>query len=265
MNKAHRYFHTIELLLASRSLGVALRFVSRVMLRIYLRVLYGKKRRNIMMLRLNPRLASEGYEPKISKIIMQIRGRLAVDVGASLGQYTIPLASHFERIISVEPSPINLPILRQHVKRLKLENVQIVASAIGDFDGNIELYINPENIHGGASIVVSGTSPQFQNLPVEVSLPRHFRVPVLTLDTLLLNEREVDLVKVDTESAEWQILRGTKESLKKIKRWMIELHDTRRKEELDSLLKSCGYETRWVLDLGPSLHVLATRPNLRGA
>ena len=81
----------------------------------------------MMMLRLSPPLACEGYEPKISKLVMRIRGRLAVDVGASLGQYTIPFASHFERVISVEPSPINLPILRQHLKRLKLENVRIAA------------------------------------------------------------------------------------------------------------------------------------------
>jgi len=255
----------IKLVLASPSLGAAFRLVSKVVLRIHLRVLFGKERRTVMMLRLSPRLASEGYEPKISELVMRIRGRLAVDVGASLGQYTIPFALHFERVISVEPSPINLSILRQHVRRLKLENVRIVASAIGDFDGNIELYINPENIHGGASIVVSGTSPRSQGPQAGASLPRQFCVPVLTLDTLLLDEGEADLVKVDAESAEWQILRGAKESLRKIKRWMIELHDTRRMEELDSLLKLWGYETRWVLDLGPSLHVLATRPSLKDA
>jgi FkbM family methyltransferase len=213
-----------------------------------------------MILRLSPRFAGEGYEPKISRLVMRIRGRLAVDVGASLGQYTIPFASHFERVISVEPSPINLPILRQHLKRLKLENVQIVASAVGDFDGETQLYVNPENIHGGASIVVSGTPPQLQSQRADTSLPKYFRVPVVTLDTLLLHEGEVDLVKVDAESAEWQILRGAQESLEKIRRWMIELHDMRRMKEFDLLLKSSGYETKWVLDSGPSLHVLATRP-----
>jgi len=87
-------------------------------------------------------------------------------------------------------------------------------------------------------------------------------VPVTTLDTLLLDEGEVDLVKVDTESAEWHILRGARESLKKIKRWMFELHDIGRMNEFDLLLKSCGYETKWVLDAGPSLHVFATRLGL---
>jgi len=262
LSKPRQYLYTIKLVLASPSSGAAFRLVSRVVLRICLRALYGKERRTMMMLRLSPRLASEGYEPKISKLVVRIRGRLAVDVGASLGQYTIPFASHFERVISVEPSPINLPILRQYVKRLKLENVRILASAIGDFDGETELYINPKNIHGGASIVVSGTSPQFLGPQVRASLPRHFRVPVITLDTLLSDETEVDLVKVDTESAEWQILRGAQDSLKKIKRWMIELHDMRRMNEFDRLLKSCGYETKWVLDSGPSLHVLASRPGL---
>jgi FkbM family methyltransferase len=208
------------------------------------------------MLRL-PRFASEVYEANISRLVMRIRGNLAVDVGAQNGHYTIQFASHFERVISVEPSPINLPILRQRLKRLKLENVRIVASAIGDFEGETELYIDPENIYGGASIVVSGTWAQ-----ARASLPSHFCVPVITLDTLLLDEGQVDLVKVDTESAEWQILRGAQNSVRKIKRWMIELHDMRRMKEFDSLLKSSGYETRWVLDMGPSLHVLATTPGL---
>jgi tRNA(Phe) wybutosine-synthesizing methylase Tyw3 len=87
-------------------------------------------------------------------------------------------------------------------------------------------------------------------------------VPVVTVDTLLLHEGEVDLVKVDTESAEWQILRGAQKSLKKIKRWMIEIHDVTRMNEFDRLLKSCGYQTKWVLDSGPSLHVLASRRGL---
>ena len=99
------------------------------------------------MLRL-PRFASEVYEANISRLVMRIRGNLAVDVGAQNGHYTIQFASHFERVISVEPSPINLPILRQRLKRLKLENVRIVASAIGDFEGETEVYRPREHLRG---------------------------------------------------------------------------------------------------------------------
>lgn len=246
MTKARQYLYTVRLVLATGSLRAILLLVNdclRVILRIYLGALYGKKWRGIM---------SDGFEANISRLVMRIRGNLAVDVGAQFGWYTIPFASHFERVIAVEPNPTNLPILRQRLKGVKVENVRIVASAVADFEGETELYIQPEGgVFGGASIVVSRTS-----------LRTHFCVPVITLDTLLLGEGQVDLVKVDTESAEWQILRGAQNSLRKIKRWMIELHDMRRMKEFDSLLKSSGYETRWVLDLGPSLHVLATRPGL---
>jgi len=50
LSKPRQYLYTIKLILASRYLETIFRFVSRVVLRIYLRVLYGKDRRTMMML-----------------------------------------------------------------------------------------------------------------------------------------------------------------------------------------------------------------------
>jgi len=224
------------------------RMICVILIRILLFVLYGG--RGKVIFRSNPVFeygifGYTPYEPSIARLVMQIHGDLAVDVGASLGQYTVKLASRFNRVIAVEPNPVSARILKDRVRRLRLDNVQVVETAVASHVGIAELHLNPENPYGGASIVGQGRN--------------RILVPLTSLDALLREEAEVDFVKVDTEGAEWMILSGAQQSIRKIKRWMIELHDTSRKEDLELLVRSYGYATRWVEDEGPLLHVLAYR------
>jgi len=76
----------------------------------------------------------------------------------------------------------------------------------------------------------------------------------------LLKKELADLVKVDVEGAEWEVLNGAKNVMSKIRSWLIELHDTTRKNELKDLLKSSGYNVRWV----DRNHIFAWRPSFGG-
>lgn len=192
-----------------------------------------------------PPLRGERYEPDVSGIILQLHGKLAVDVGSSLGQHTVELAPRFKRVIAIEPNPENLPLLRRNLKRSRLDNVEVVCSAISDFDGMTELHLNPENPYGGATILGKSRS--------------HLHVQVMKLDTLLHDAAEVDFVKVDAEGAEWNILKGAESAIPKIKGWVIELHDPSRKNELNTLLRSYGYATEWLKNPGRLPHVYAFR------
>lgn len=192
------------------------------------------------------RVGGYGYEPNIARLVFQIHGGLAVDVGASLGQYTIYLARNFDRVLAIEPLPINIQVLSAIIRELHLTNVSIMRLAVSDHDGIAYLHINPKNIHGGSSII----GAQKEN---------SLRVVTAKLDTLLNSETEINLVKVDVESAEWLVLGGASQVMPKIKHWMIELHNPKRKREMDRYLHILGYKTQWIEDTGPSLHVLATR------
>ena len=220
-----------------------------------MRTLYGNDKAEAMMCHFWPELEARvvisfgGHEGNTTRMVLALRGDLAVDIGASLGQYTLPLALRFRRVISIEPNPLNLPTLKRYLGRRRFRNVQLLDSAVGDFDGFTELYVNPENVYGGATIV--GCSDHLKS----------FRVPVLKLDTLLRNEHRIDLVKIDAEGAEWAILRGSETVIPKIMRWMIELHDVSRMSEFDSLLRSYGYSTRWIEEPGGMPHVFAARNN----
>ncbi len=72
-----------------------------------------------------------------------------VDVGANIGLYTcLGLASpeHTGRIVSFEPHPESLEYLRQNISSNKGDQeVVLVESAAAESNGEMTLYINPEN------------------------------------------------------------------------------------------------------------------------
>jgi len=53
------------------------------------------------------------------------------------------------------------------------------------------------------------------------------------------------------------VLKGSQTIMPRIKSWMIELHDTNRKNELEDYLSHEGYSTRWL----DEKHIYAWRNN----
>jgi hypothetical protein len=74
------------------------------------------------------------------------------------------------------------------------------------------------------------------------------RLPAASLSKILANESIIDLIKVDVEGAEWRVLEGAEPIMPRIKRWVIELHQPRRKMELDARMKQYGYDRSEWLD-----------------
>ena len=186
-------------------------------------------------------LIHQRYEPEVWREISEITGELAVDVGANLGQYTIPLAKKFGRVIAVEPLANNLKILRANLRRCCIHNVEIQERAVADFNGEVKLH-------------------QDLNYPVNAAISNNGQpYPVTTLDKLLRNEITVDLVKVDVEGSEWQVFRGADTTMPRIRRWLIEVHDASRADEFDSMLDSRGYKRQWITHSKRLPHVLAYR------
>jgi len=169
------------------------------------------------------------HEEAVTNLFKTIHGNLFVDVGARWGYYSVLLSPNFKRVFAVECHPENMRKLMEYTSDLK--NVECFECAVSDIDGVADLYLSGANV-GTHSLVrkMSDTT---------------IRVKTITL-TSLLKEKVADLVKVDVEGAEWRVLKGAENVMGNIKRWLIELHDLTRKSELESLLKSYGYNVRWV-------------------
>jgi len=178
------------------------------------------------------------HEPQVSSFIIDKVGCVFVDIGANFGYYSFLLYNNFETILAVEPHPDNVKI----ISAIKMENnyskVKICPFAIGDNDENkVKFY---KGSHGGHSL-----STYYSLLPYQ-NQEQYIETNLVTLETLLRNYEKVDLIKVDVEGAEWLVLQGAKNVIARIRSWIIELHDWKRKEELEKWFSNRNYRFEWI-------------------
>ena len=139
-----------------------------------------------------------------------------LDVGASLGFYTVPLALAAKRvkarIIAIEPVEGNCEILRRNVELNQLEDVvSVLRCALGT--NNAQLTVHVEAGGAGNATIVSGLERS--------AVDRHDRagntwatetVGVVPLDELELpadiDDLPCSLIKADVEGFEMSILAG---------------------------------------------------------
>jgi len=129
-------------------------------------------------------------------------GETALDVGAHLGEFTLPLAKILGekgRVLSFEPDERVYPRLVDHVKLNGLTNVQTFKKALGDEDREGRIYF------GG------GFCPTI--VPLEDDTTRRSasgNIAIVRGDTFFARERLPipDAVKIDVEGFEYMVLRG---------------------------------------------------------
>jgi len=174
------------------------------------------------------------FEKQVSFFLSKLKGDIFVDVGAFLGHYSLMLCNNFNQIFAFEPSPINLKLLRQNIYYGKAKNITCVGMAVSDKDGTSTLHLSSKKFSGGHSLLDSR------------GLPQDIKVKTCTLATFFKDEPKIDLVKVDVEGAEWIVLKGAEPILNKIKSWVVELHDLKRKKEIEKWFISRGYRCIWL-------------------
>ena len=170
------------------------------------------------------------------------RGRLFVDVGAYHGHYSLLLSGNFDRVIAIEPVSANADFLKGVIAIRKASNITIIRMAVAAEEGTRQLGIMPQL---SESKLLSQNSTKNGLTTVQAT----------TLDLLLRPYQEIDLVKLDVEGAEYDVLEGATDSMRKIRSWMIELHNQAGKSKLQSYMATNGYNLIW-LDQG---HLFAFR------
>ncbi len=156
-----------------------------------------------------------------------------VDIGANEGEYTTLLAKRFNKVYAFEPNPKAIPILTRRVSRYG--NVSIIAKAVSNRNGETVLYEHPLSDRLGKRDNILGTPDAVGHT-----------VPTVAYDTII-NEK-ADLVKIDVEGAEFLVLEGMKQNLidRNIRHLIIELHSSRDRLKLESLLTNYGFQVEWL-------------------
>lgn len=141
------------------------------------------------------------------KTLLQLRkvnSRLIFDIGANEGFLTALFIHTADRVIAVEPSPMNARILRNRFRRQK--TVEIIEKAISDHVGTAFLFMEKRGtafhtLNNQWKVLLESGSHNFKadfNAPITVS--------TLTLHSLIEQFGCPLLLKIDTEGLERQVL-----------------------------------------------------------
>lgn len=127
-------------------------------------------------------------------------GTLALDIGASLGLWTLPLArvvrSNGGRLWCFEPNPENLAWLEANIDRNYLGSVaEVHEVALGSWQGTAQLGYRE---FGGGNAAL-----------VDADAGNTVEVPVVRIDDLDFPQR-VSFMKMDVEGFELEVLRGAR-------------------------------------------------------
>lgn len=174
------------------------------------------------------------HEPQTQQIIQKFvkPGMTVVDVGANIGYLTLLMAKIVGpkgNVYAVEPGRDNLSCLRKNIELNGVTNVNILPFAAGAERQSRNLYLRKagtlHSLHENDQAVVET-----------------MQVQVVPLDEIV-QEKQIDFVKIDVEGGEIEVLRGMRK--------ILQFHPELRLivEWNPSALKRAGHETEELPDL----------------
>ena len=135
---------------------------------------------------------------------------VAIDVGAGIGEWTVPLARAVGaagRVLAIEPLPRSAAALESTLAANALRQAEVVHCAAGDQDGIAELAVP----------IVTSARIDTGTARIEPAGPDHeaLQVPLRSLDSLQAERGldRLDLIKIDVEGHERRVLDGAAISL----------------------------------------------------
>src|SRR4029077_17153226 len=126
-------------------------------------------------------------------------GMAVIDIGANIGYLTMLLASLVTpsgRVVAVEPNPENIKLLEASRRVNGFDQVLVIQAAAGRQTALLALNVSHSN--GMTGELPGDANAIFSACPV----------PCFALDAILPEDRQIDLVKIDTEGAELNALIG---------------------------------------------------------
>ena len=165
--------------------------------------------------------------------------RVFVDIGANIGAVSIFVDSFNKnrdddqkiKVYAVEPEPNNLRLLNRNIKNNPTENITVVNNAIWHTKSMVSI----SNLGANSSIV-------------DLEKENKTDVLAITLENLfsIYNIKEVDVMKIDIEGAEFDLILNTsKKTLAKIKYLVLEFDksfDGKFGQMIEKLAKQFGID-----------------------
>jgi len=177
----------------------------------------------------------------------KLNPKIIFDIGGNIGITSIYLASIFPdaKIYTFEPLPDNFEILKKNIH--KYENIEAFNIGLGSKNGNFKVYLSDDSENfGGVS---------FYPDPVGNKSDSYISCEVKNINEVMeqLNIRLIDLIKIDTEGAEYDILMALQEKILRNTSWITgELHGNN-DFELLNYLNNLGFSISMKKDINNRL------------
>lgn len=173
------------------------------------------------------------------------RGWTVFDIGANIGVFAIQQARRGAYVYAFEPNPDCYHRLSRAVLDNNLAaDVHVLNLAAGSLPGRGTLQI-PEGVTCIGSVVPQENLTSTQEPAIQITSLDHI-VPTLGI-------ARIDLLKIDTEGAEVEVLRGADRTLGMVERVILEYHSTDLLRQASELLQSHGFSHVLQIDSGPGI------------
>ena len=156
-----------------------------------------------------------------------------LDCGANIGYTTLHYKRLYPgaRITAFEPDPVFLPLLRRNLERNDAGDVVVVDAAVWTASGHARWVSEQKDGSRLADTCMAAVGIE----------------DVRTIDLATYLDREVDLLKLDVEGAEFEIVPHLDDRLARVKNILVEVHITDQERyrglaELLTTLKGAGFE-----------------------
>lgn len=173
-------------------------------------------------------LVLEGFAGHFEQFFSIQKGDTALDVGACIGDTTIPMAIKVGatgRVIAVEPNSDNLFYLRENVRRFV--NIEVIEKGVWGRTETTSLNINQAvTAHSITSIDHWHHARRTQQIEAD------------TLDNLFSKLR-IDYAKIDVQGAEVEVLKAADRFLKDTPKIVVGCHSNQLQATVQDMLK--GY------------------------
>jgi FkbM family methyltransferase len=157
-----------------------------------------------------------------------------VDVGANVGMFAVRQARRGAQVYAFEPNPdCYRRLSRTVVENGLTDEISALNYAVGTGTGTATLSVPNNQTALGSLTIVDATTTTASAI-----------VRMTSLDQILpaLGVEHVDLLKIDTEGAEVDVLRGAQRMLDCTDRIILEYHSDELREEVGTLFCRHGFE-----------------------
>jgi FkbM family methyltransferase len=172
-------------------------------------------------------------EAELQPHLFMNRDETFIDIGANVGHYTLKAATLYGnsiKVVSIEAHPENYRTLRRNIECNQFNNiVYVINKAVSDKKASVTLY---ERItHNNHLSTDDYTLLEKENSKSSIQVESD------TIDNILKenNIKKADVLKMDIEGAEVLALKGATETLKKLRKIIVEIHGNTI-EEVKSIL-----------------------------